>query len=181
MRHFASFLLASFALSVVVAPAMAAEAWRWKDDKGVVHYSDTPVPGAERVVLPSPPAVGTVTPAAPQPRPAGPAPFRYNECVVLAPGNEQTFNAVTSVPATVRISPQLLPDHRIQVVLDGDVYPGWPPRMLTSKLENLHRGEHTLAVQVVGADKKPLCKGAAIKFHVRQPSLLAPGKPKPKP
>jgi hypothetical protein len=176
MRHLASFLLVAFAL-----PVLAVEAWRWKDERGVVHYSDTPVPGAERVVLPSPPQQGTVTTAAPQPRPAPPEPFKYTECVVLFPGNDQTFNGVGPVTASIRISPPLQQGDRIQVVLDDDVLAAWPARMLTFKLDNLYRGTHTLAVTVVDASKKTLCTGPAISFHVRQPSLLSPARPKPTP
>jgi len=176
MRQLASFLLVVFAL-----PGLAAEAWRWKDERGVVHYSDTPVAGAERVTLPSPPQQGTVTPVTPQPRPAPAEPFRYTECVVLAPGNEQTFNAVTSVTASIRISPPLQPDHRIQVVLDGEVHGAWPARMLTARLDNMYRGTHTLSVLVLDAGNKPVCTGPAITFHVRQPSLLSPARPRPQP
>jgi hypothetical protein len=179
MRQIASFLLVAFALPALVAPAAAAEAWRWKDDKGVVHYSDTPVPGAERVVLPSSPAVGTVAASAPQSRAATPAPFKYTECVVVEPGNDQTFNAVSSVTASIRISPALQQDHRIQVLLDGEVHAAWPARMLATRLDNLFRGTHTLAVSVLDANGKSLCAGPAISFHVRQPSLLSPARPKP--
>jgi hypothetical protein len=176
MRRLASFLLVAFAL-----PGLAAEAWRWKDDRGVVHYSDTPVPGAERVVLPSPPQQGTVTPGAPPSRPAPPEPFQYSECVVVFPGSDQTFNAVTSVTATVRISPPLLQEHRITIMLDDEVYAPWPARMLTFKLDNLNRGTHLLAVTVVDGNKKAVCTGPAITFHVRQPSVLSPARPNPKP
>lgn len=176
MRQLASFLLVAFAL-----PVLAAEAWRWKDDKGVVHYSDTPVAGAERVVLPSPPTIGTVTSAAPPPAAPAPVQFKYNECVVLAPGNDQTFNAVDSVTVSLQIAPSLQPDDRIQVLVDGEVYGAWPARMLTFKLESLYRGTHTLSVLVRGPDKKPLCSGPAISFHVHQPSLFSPARRKPKP
>jgi hypothetical protein len=181
MRQLASFLLVVFALPAVVGPATAAEAWRWKDDKGVVHLSDTPVPGAERVTLPSPPTVGTVTTAPPPPKPVAPEPFKYAECVVLAPGNDQTFNAVTSVTASLRIAPPLQQDHRIQVVLDDQVYAAWPARMLTFKLDNINRGTHTLAVTVIDANRKSLCAGPVVSFHVRQPSVLSPARPKAKP
>jgi hypothetical protein len=176
MRQLASLLLIALAL-----PAVAAQAWRWKDDKGVVHYSDTPVPGAERVDLPSPPQQGTVVTPAAAPAAAPPAEFRYTECVVLAPGNEQTFNNVTTITASVRIAPALLQDHRVQVVLDDEVYGAWPARMLTYKLENLYRGRHTLAVTVVDAGKKTLCAGPVTVFHVLQPSVLSPARAKPKP
>lgn len=176
MRQLASFLLFAFAL-----PAIATEAWRWKDDKGVVHYSDTKVPGAERVTLPSPPTIGTVAPSATAAPVPPPAPFKYSECVVVAPGNDQVFNAVNSVAATVRISPRLLQEHRLQVLLDEAAYAAWPGGMLTSKIDNINRGTHTLSVVVLDEKKQPVCTGPAVTFHVRQPSLLSPARPKPTP
>jgi hypothetical protein len=176
MRQLASFLLLALAL-----PVVATEAWRWKDDKGVVHYSDTKVPGAERVILPTPPNIGTVVPPAPQPRTAPPAPFRYTECVVAEPGNDQTFNAVSSVTASLRISPAPGQNHRIQVLLDGSAYAAWPAGALTATLDNLNRGTHTLAVVVLDESRRPVCTGPAISFHVRQPSLLSPARPAPQP
>jgi hypothetical protein len=176
MRQLASFLLLALAL-----PVVATEAWRWTDDKGVVHYSDMKVPGAERVTLPSPPTVGTVAPSAPQPRTQAPEPFKYSECVVLAPGNDSVFNAVNSVAASVRISPAPAPGHRIQVLLDGQVYGAWPAGALAASLENINRGTHTLTVVVLDERKQPVCTAPTISFHVRQPSLLSPARPKPQP
>jgi hypothetical protein len=176
MRQLASLLLLALTL-----PVAATEAWRWKDDKGVVHYSDTQVPGAERVTLPSPPIIGTVVTPAPEPRALPPAPFKYTECVVVAPGNDQTFNAVNSVNASLRISPGLVPGHRLQVFLDGQAYGAWPAGALTAMLENINRGTHTLAVTVLDEGKQPVCTGPTITFHVRQPSLLSPARPRPQP
>jgi hypothetical protein len=181
MRQVASFLLVALAVPAVM-PVTAAEAWRWKDESGIVRYSDTPVPGAERVVLATaPPATGS-GPAAVARLSAPPVPvkFSYAECTVRAPGNDQVFNAVTMITASLQIKPALLQDHSIRVMFDGDPYPAWPARMLTFKLENLVRGTHTIAVQVVDAQKKIVCDGPSVAFHVRQPSVLAPGKNKPK-
>jgi hypothetical protein len=184
MRQLASLLLVALAVPATVAPVIAAEAWRWRDEHGVVHYSDTPVPGAERVVLAAaPPGNGSRTPtAAPRPAaPTAPAKFSYAECTVRAPGNDQTFNAVNMITASLQIKPALLEEHSIRVMFDGDPYPAWPARMLAFKLENLHRGTHTLAVQVVDAKKNVVCDGPPTTFHVRQPVLAPANKPKPKP
>jgi hypothetical protein len=178
MRQLASFLLVAFAL-----PALAAEVWRWKDDKGVVHYSDTQVPGAERVTVPEPATGNFVTIAPPTPRQTAPAPaatFRYSECVVTAPGNDQVFNAVNSVTATISLTPELQPGDRIQVFLDSVEYPGWRAGALTGSLKDVYRGTHTLSVKVVDARGRALCTGEAITFHVQQPSQRAPKNRPPK-
>ena len=33
-------------LGIFVAASASADVWRWVDDEGVVHFSDTPVEGA---------------------------------------------------------------------------------------------------------------------------------------
>ncbi len=36
---------------LVAVMALADDAWKWTDENGVVHYSDVPADGAERVDL----------------------------------------------------------------------------------------------------------------------------------
>jgi hypothetical protein len=188
MRQLASFLLVALAVPAAVVLAAATDVWRWKDDRGVVHYSDSPVPGAERVTLAVAPPASNATPGSTPPAPAAapvqpPAPvaFSYAECAVVAPGNEQTFNAVNMITASLQITPSLLEGHSVRVMLDGDPYGAWPARMLTFKIEGLARGTHVLAGQIVDAKKKVICESAPVTFHVRQPSVLAPAnRPKPK-
>lgn len=181
MRPIASLLLLAFVL-----PAAAAETWRWRDANGVVHYSDRPIPGAERVNIgPSSqpgsarstsPAISTAPAAAPQPQ----ATVSYSSCTITAPANDETFNAVSSVSATVQVAPLLQDSHRIQVLLDGRAYADWPERLPTYTLMNLNRGSHTLSVRVQDADGRVVCNGSPITFHVRQPSLLSPARQAPR-
>ncbi|MDM4772691.1 DUF4124 domain-containing protein [Solimonas sp. SE-A11] len=43
-------------LALAVAPAMAAEVYKWVDPNGRVHYGDQPQPGWKRVGVNAPPA-----------------------------------------------------------------------------------------------------------------------------
>jgi hypothetical protein len=173
--------LASFLLIAIVLPAAAADIWRWKDENGVVHYSDQPTPGAERVNhgAASAPAASTAATAPPEspPKPAQPAEqFRYSSCTVIAPLNDEVFNAVNTVGVSLELTPGLRPDHRVQLLYDGAVYADWPARTTGSELKGLYRGTHTLAVKVLDTDGRTLCAGPAISFHLRQPSILSPGR-----
>ena len=38
-------------LGLLATAAVSADVWRWVDDEGVVHFSDTPREGAERIVV----------------------------------------------------------------------------------------------------------------------------------
>ncbi len=180
MRRLASFLLLGVALA-----AGATEIWRWKDANGVVHYSDSPAPGAERV------DVGQA--ARPGGAPATPAPVysstppqdseataRYKRCVVTEPTNDQTFKAGDSINASLAIEPPLQPGHRIQAYLNSGAYLDWPETATSYTLNGLYRGSYTLSVRVLDGNDRTLCAGSAINFHVQQPSVLSPARQPPK-
>ncbi len=186
MRRVASFLLSAIALT-----AGAADIWRWKDANGVVHYSDSPVPGAERMNVqraPRPDAPGVaspatdVVPAAEQP--AAATPVKYTRCAVTTPQNDAVFNNVDSVSASLAIEPAVQAGHQVLVLLNGGAYTDWPEGATSYTLTGLFRGSYTLAVRVLDENDRALCTGSAINFHVRQASVLSPARqqpPKPPP
>jgi hypothetical protein len=163
----------------VALSASAAELWRWKDADGVTHYSDRPVPGAERIDVQttqlSSGAASASTPAASQASPVPPAVTKYTRCAVAAPMNDEVFNVQDPVNARVDIEPALQAGHRLQVLMNGSAFAGWPSNQFAYTM-NLYRGSYTLNVRVVDANGRMLCAGSPITFHVRQPSLLAPGR-----
>lgn len=177
MRRLASFLLLGVALA-----ASATEVWRWKDANGVVHYSDSPVPGAERVNAGPAPKPGGAN-AAPASRafrqadetPAPPPP-RYTRCEVTKPANDLTFHGAEPVMASVMIEPMLQSGHRLQVLLNGSVYPQWGGNLTSFTFAGLNRGAYTLAVNVLDANGGTACAGPAINFYIQQPSLLSPAR-----
>jgi len=158
----------------------AAELWRWKDADGVMHYSDRPVPGAERIdVLSAQKTTDAVTPTA-RPETVAPAPqIKYTRCEVIEPKNDQVFMNVRAVQASIAVEPELQGDFRLQVLLNGSPAPGWPPGAYTHTFVDLFRGSYTLAVRVLDADGRPACAGPVVNFHVRLPSVLAPGRKPP--
>jgi hypothetical protein len=178
MRKVACFLLTAIAC-LGSAMLVAAETWRWKDANGVIHYSDRPVPGAERVsvIAPkpssSPPQQTGVDPAAaPTPRTVSPpAIIPYSRCLVTAPANDETFNAVTSVSAGVLLEPDLQAGHRIEVTLDGAAVADWPQDALSHTLTDLLRGSHQINVRVLDANDNAACTGPMVMFYIRLPTV----------
>lgn len=182
MRRLASFLLLGVALT-----AGATEVWRWKDANGVIHYSDSPVPGAERVSANPAPKPGGST-ATTQSRAVREAdsnppqsPQRYTSCQVTRPANDTTFHGEEVITAAVEIEPLLMSGHRLQVTLNGSVYPQWTGTNTTYTFPRMDRGSYALAVQVLDAKGDAVCTGSAINFYVQQPSLLSPGRQQPAP
>ena len=103
--------------------------------------------------------------------------MRYTRCAVAQPENDHVFFSVDSVSVALAIEPPLQPTHRVQVLLNGSVYPGWPAQALTHTLAGLYRGSYTLATRIVDQNDRVLCTGAVTNFHIRQPSVLAPQNP----
>jgi hypothetical protein len=176
MRRLASFLL----LGVALAAGAASEVWRWKDANGVVHYSDSPVPGAVRVQLDQAPSAGAAAKAAsaakaPPPVPEPPS-VRYTRCAVTDPTPDQNFRLGETVSAALAIEPELQPGHRIQVNLNNAAYPDWPETATAQLLNGLVRGTYTLSMRVLGPNDRVLCTGPGIAFHVRQSSILSPAR-----
>ena len=86
-------------LAIFTVSAVMAQAYRWTDENGVVHYSDKPTEGAEQVYLPQSNA-GPRSYARPASRATEPAaddsadqttPFSYDSVEVTAPAPEETF------------------------------------------------------------------------------------------
>ena len=172
MRKLACFLL----LCGGIATVPATEMWRWKDANGVVHYSDRPMPGAERIGV-SAPKPGSVATPAPVARTVEPAPVEYKpytRCFVTNPVNDQVFANLRTVPVNVLVEPNLQGDHRMEVLINGKPVQGWPGSAVAYTLKEVERGSHTLSVRVVDPQGKVHCNGSGTTFHVRMPSVLAP-------
>jgi hypothetical protein len=185
MRKVAFLLLIDCGVIAYAASGLAAETWKWKDANGVVHYSDRPVPGAERVdVVPPKPSISVSKPAA-EPRAAGaanpdsnpvnqPAIVPYTRCVITAPDNDETFNAINAVTVSMLLEPALQEGHRIEMQLNGNVVKDWPQDATSHTLTNLERGSYTVTPKVLDSFGGAVCSGPAINFYVRLPTVPQP-------
>ncbi len=180
MRLLAPVLLLGFALT-----AGAAEIWRWTDANGVVHYSDHPQPGAERVQVsaPKPSGDGPVPEMPPDVAPREPreASFAYAQCNVATPQADETFHSVQPVTISLDVQPGLMPGHRVEAQMNGVRLTGWPPGSLSYTVPEVFRGSHTVQVRIVDAGGAVLCTGEPRTFHLRQQSVLAPAGAVPRP
>ena len=178
-------------LALLLAPesATAAKTYRWVDAQGVVHYSDTPQPGAEQITLPT--AQGytptPVTPAAPVgaaaegASPASPAPeSAYASCAITEPVAETSLFSPESVHVAVGLDPPLREGDRLQVLLDGQPLESKSPSATSLTADQPDRGAHVLRAVVRDNSGKIVCSASAVTFYVQRPSVLSPqsaGKP----
>jgi len=173
--------LAVLAFSAGIVVAQTITTYRWVDAQGVVHYSDTPQPGAQVIQLQSaqtyhaPPTPAAPPGAASKTTTTTPAGSPYQSCGIAQPAAEASFFSPGSVPVAVQLTPGLRDGDQLAVTVDGtELEPVGPGRYQVTAPE---RGAHTVDFAVHDADGKQVCRAAPVTFYVQQPSLLSPTSP----
>ena len=157
------------------------ELWTWTDANGVVHFSDTPGPGAKRVdlVVPGAPSGGVTAPApatasaVAQP-PAAPG-ITYNLLEIWQPENGASFfDADATVGVRIRSEPALAEGDTLRLFLDGNRVEG-ADNSFDYTLENLSRGTHTITAMIRDARGAEKIRSQPVVFHMKQNTIIAPG------
>jgi hypothetical protein len=165
------------ALTALLAPVAAAGTYRWVDKDGVVHYSDRPMEGAQKVPLPAAQtyeAPRAPTPA-PAPRVAAPATESTAQasgespCAITSPAPEQVLLNVPSMTVSLRGPSGSTP----QLTFDGNLVKD-ASGALSLTVSPIARGEHTVSVAFFSPAGQEMCRTPAVRFYVRQASLLSP-------
>lgn len=164
-------------LGLVFASAVSAATYKWVDKDGNVHYSDTPVEGAERVDLPEPMVFSA--PEASDGRrtkteePAEEDAAGYTEFRFISPVQEQVFWAAGGeISVQMAVQPALRPGHEIRLYLDGTLSAN--PDGLAATLAGVWRGAHTLRAVIVDASGATVATAGPVTFHVKQHSIKNP-------
>ncbi|MEM8984144.1 MAG: DUF4124 domain-containing protein [Pseudomonadota bacterium] len=175
---------------LLAAATVSAQAYRWVDENGVVHYSDRPTEGAEQVELevrdtgftsllsesapatdtPAPTeAAATSTTASPA---TPPATTEYERLEIVRPQQGETlWNIGAVMTVALRLSPSLDPSHRLYLIYDGIRLTGLPTNQLDIALNEVYRGEHTLRAQVEDIDGNVLQQSSTRRFYVQQATI----------
>jgi hypothetical protein len=170
------------------AGAQSKTTYRWTDAQGVVHYSDTPQPGAQAIQLPSaqtyrappPPAAAPKAAAANAAAAADEAASPYQSCGISQPAAETSLFAPDTVPVAVQLAPGLRPGDQLAVTVDASPLQPTAPGGLQYQVSGPDRGAHTLTATVRDSDGKTVCRAAPVTFYVQRPSMLSPASPVPK-
>jgi hypothetical protein len=160
-----------------------APAWRWVDANGQVHYSDTPVPGAQQIELSGAQTFGSTQrqPSAANKSSGQPAPARtpapaqsYRAFNIVSPQQQETlWNVGSVVNVQVELDPPLQPGHLLDMYVDGQL------RNLNSAgtsltLDEIYRGVHTIQAVVVDQSGGEVVRSLATTFMVQQSSIQNP-------
>jgi hypothetical protein len=159
---------------LVFAGVLHAAVYKHVNEKGEVVYSDTPVPGAEKLDLPelptySPPPVPLIRPES---EPVVSDISRTLE--VIKPKNDSTIrNNLGVIELQLRIDPALKvrEKHRIQFYLDNERY-GPLVDKTAIMMSNIERGEHTLSASVFDGDGNVVAASNSVTVFVKRESEL---------
>jgi hypothetical protein len=163
---------------LVTATVFAADGvWKWKDAAGVTHYSDQPVPGAERVDLKvqtfKAPNSDVSAGGQNSNRQTASAPA-YRSLEIWKPASQETVsNSGGQVSVRLRADPQLAAGDAIALYLDGQKVEG-APQALEYELSNIARGIHTLTAAIVTNRGQTAIESSTVTFNVLQASSAQP-------
>jgi hypothetical protein len=165
------------------AATQAAVVYKWTDADGVVHYSDQPVPGAQRILTPSNPSNASnssnplgsaqsqpnAVPNKAQPTAAG-----YTLLAIESPSQNEVFFGDQPIPVRLRLDPDLEENRSITWYLNGTPLDDQGTNSLGFTLQSLSRGEYGLVATVTNLKSGVAQSTASVTFYVRQPSELSP-------
>lgn len=182
--------LITASLALLATGAVFAQAYKWVDADGVVHFSDRPHPGAERIYLPqsrttprptnTPPAASSRTNAASAAASSASTtdaaepetPFSYESITIASPGEEETlWNIEGVLSVTVTVQPALQDGHRLRAYFDGR------PQDVSGtsfQLQEVWRGAHNLQVEVLDQTGQLMIRSLPNRFYVQQNAIGGP-------
>lgn len=161
-------------IAVTTASVAMAQAYRWVDESGVVHYSDKPVEGAERIILPEStrstrPATAFRFAETDEPATEEQVPFSYETIEVVAPAPEETlWNIEGVLNVALTIEPALRPTDRVRVYFDGQMR---QVRGTNFQIQEVYRGAHNIQAEIVDENGVIMGRSQPIRFYVQQNSI----------
>lgn len=160
-------------LMLLTLPTLA-QVYTYIDAEGNRVFTDKPRAGnAERVELaPSNSMPAIQTPTAPITTPLAPEPTqRYNLLRILVPQPDATVRDNTgNLIVSINSDPGLFPQHSYRLLLDGAPV-GEAGRSPVFPLENIDRGTHQLAAEIIDQEGRIIERTPSQPFHMMRTSL----------
>jgi len=161
--------------------AQAAVVYKWVDADGVVHYSDQPVPGAEKIVTAGRSSLngssaaaspGNGNPNGQQPRTGTAAQTRPAPTTIVSPQPAQNF--FNNEPINVALSQrELTAEQSVTWHLNGKEL-DQSPSATEFVLPNPGRGTFAIAATITNQATGEVESTPSVTFYVHEPSLLSP-------
>lgn len=165
-----------------------------QDKNGNTIYSDTPLDSnAKRLKMPtgnslpsqtpeSVPMTTHITPQVTETTSLGSENARqdYTSFVIVSPKDQENIQNLQVIPVEVKTVPDLLEGDKVLLLLDGNPW-GSPLPTTQLQMENVERGQHSLAAAIVDKDQKVVKQTNTITIYVHRPTLNSPTRQAPPP
>lgn len=154
--------------------AGTSQIYKWTDDNGNVHFSDKTQPGAVVVELPK--AQTFSPPTSPKniqsSNPISDSTLtHYDKVTIVQPEDQATIrNAQGVISVILAFKPKLRGEDKVQMILDGSPL-GFPQAANVFALQDINRGSHTLAAQIVDMDGNVLNTSELITIYMMPPRV----------
>lgn len=159
---------------LLALPAMGA-IYKWTDQNGVVHFSDSSHPGAVQLDVGQPPVYHPV-PVPPQPEQGkNSAASAYSHFAISQPTPGATIrNNPGNVTVRLKIEPKLREGDRIRLLMDGKLVQSTPITGSQTVLHEVVRGTHTLSAVIENAAGDTVARADPVTFYMHRPSIHIP-------
>lgn len=175
-----------FLIALFLSLPLAAQVYKYTDEKGVVHYTDKPPSkNAKPANLPplhtyAPPPT-SAKPEAATPAPEAPSGGGGFQVRITAPANESTSREASSeVAVSVDVAPPLPRGYTLRYYLDGaarsDAGDG-----TGALLTGVERGQHSIEVALLDPQGAEVARSAPVTVYMHQPALKRPAAAPPRP
>src|SRR5258708_33128725 len=165
-------------LAGLVSPALTtgATVYKWVDENGLVHYSDQPHAGAQKVEVPgaqtykaTEATAAAAPPGMPQP-PALASPPAYAGFAIAQPTEDQVLLGIDSLAIIVRTDPALQPGDKVYLMMDGQPLNGGGPTGSRDLATPVARGPHLLQAGGTNTACRPPSPTPHVSLTIREPS-----------
>jgi len=163
-----SILLACLSLQAIAA---SATIYVWRNEQGVLVFSDSPRPGAEEItvnesnIATSPSIDTSVLDITPQK-----IPNSYQLEITQPKQNETIRDNTGSVYITGLVKPLFKQGYKIQLYLDNKKYQT-PQTRAIYILRNINRGEHQVQMKLIDNKGKVIAESQVITFYMHRASV----------
>lgn len=166
------------ALLLAAALPASAQIYKYTDANGKTVFTNQPPTNVDAKPVELPPT-NTVGPQAPiVPVDGGGQSQATGAYAILAlsnlPDDESLRQNNGTFMVNVVVQPALAPDHQLQLLLDGQPY-GAPTSSTSIGVQNIDRGDHTLAVQVLQGSRV-IQASSPVSFTLQRISTNSPAR-----
>lgn len=174
-------IAASALLFLLTTLSAMAAVYKWTDTNGLVHFSDEPHPGAERLNVGQPPVYSPPPVNLQAGQKAASTVTGYTDFGIVQPQSEATVrNNPGTVTVRFRIEPELRQGDHIRVLLDGQPVDTGPLTATSVELHRVYRGTHTLSAVIADKAGEVLARAGPVTFYMHRPSVNIPANKPPR-